>query len=177
MCTPTAYFVMTAVSTAYSMKAASDQGDYEQGVAKYNARVAENDAQKTQEKGVEAENIQRQKTAQLLSEQRAQLGAANVNLGTGSAFQLQEDTAIQGEADALRIRRNTGEQVSALQEKSSLLLNQGEAAQTAGQNKAFGSLLKGASSMAGTAVANKWYKPNSAAVAGDAYQPARSYGH
>lgn len=166
MCTPTAYFVMTMATTAMQMKAAQDQGDFEEGTAKYNARVAENKAQETINVGVEEENIHREKTAQLLSQQKTQLGAAGVQLGGGSPLELQEQTERLGEVDALRIRKSYEGEAGSLMTQAKLTESQGEYAQTAAQNKSFGSLLSGASQMAGTAVNNKWYKPNSAANVG-----------
>ena len=92
MCGPAAVPVMMAVSTAFAAKSAIDQGKFQKGTARYNARVAENKAQETRAAGTEAENAHRQKVAMLLSKQRAQLGAAGVDLGSGSPLQLQEDT-------------------------------------------------------------------------------------
>lgn len=166
MCTPTAYVVMTLATTAMSMKAASDQADYESDVAAYNKRVAENDAQKLRNVGTEKENIQRQKTAQLISKQKAQLGAFNVQLGTGSAVDIQEDTAMLGEIDAMRIRSNTDEAVTAKMSQATLIESEGKNAQVAGRNKQIGTMLGAASSIAGTAVNNKWYTPNSSAKIG-----------
>lgn len=166
MCTPTAMFVTTLLSTAMSMKAAKDQGDFEEGVAKYNARVAENTAQDVINKGVEEENIQRQKTAELLARQRAELGAAGVDIASGSALQLQQDTQTLGEADALRIRSGAEGQAQSLLTQAELTESQGEYAQVAASNKATGSLLKGASSVASTGVADKWFTDKSSALTG-----------
>jgi hypothetical protein len=163
MCTPTVQVVMMIASIAMQAKASSDMADFEEGKAEYNARVAENVAQKTISAGVEKENIQRQKTAQLLSKQRAQLGAAGVDIGSGTAFQLQEDTAMLGEADALRIRTGALEEASALMTKSELIKSEGEYAQIAGRSKVTGSILSGGAKIAGTGVADKWFTPSSVA--------------
>ena len=75
MCTPAFYVVSTMLSVAMSVKSSQDQADFEEGKSKYNARVAENTAQRTRDVGTEKENLQRLKTARLLSKQRAELGA------------------------------------------------------------------------------------------------------
>ncbi len=167
---------MLIYSAYYTSEAQKNEGEYQSGVAKYNKRVAENTAQKERNRGTEEENIQRRKTAELLSKQRAELGASNVSLEAGTALQLQQNTVALGEADALRIRANTEQRVSALMTKGELLGKDAENALTAAKNKSTGTLLSGAASVAGTGVADKWFTPDSAAVAGDAYQPARVYG-
>lgn len=164
MCSVTAWQVaLTAYASYYTAESQENQGKYESGVAKYNKRVAENTAQRVQDKGTKEENIQREKTAQLLAKQRAQLGAANVGLETGTALQLQQDTVTLGEADALRVRSNTEFKVQSLLTKGELLGYDAENALTAGKNKATGSLLSGAASVSGSGVADKWFSPNSSA--------------
>lgn len=161
MCDPvTVVMVASAVYTADQQR---KQGKYQNAVAKYNARVAENEAEETRRVGVEKENIQREKTAQLLSKQRAQLGAANIDLSSGSALQLQEDTQVLGEADALRIRSNAENRALSLETGATLTRNQGRFAEASGEARAFGTLLGGASNIAGTGVADKWFTPDSAA--------------
>ena len=168
MCDPVSVSAVAAVTaTAFTAYTAVEQGNYQKGVAEYNARLAENEAEETRRAGVEAENEQRRKTAELISRQRAQLGAANVDLGSGSALQLQEDAATLGEADALRIRSNVGEQFDALQSSATLTRSQGEFAQSAGQMSAVGSLLGGTTAVLKTGVADKWFTPDSAAIKDD----------
>lgn len=164
MCGPMVIPAVAIVSAAFSANQQIQQGKYQKGVADYNAAVAENESQEAQNRSVERENMQRRRTAELLAKQRAQLGAANVDLTSGSALQLQEDTIALGEADALRIRSNYDSEVASLQTQSDLTRNQGDFAESAGQTSAAGTLLKGASATLGTGVADKWLKPNSAAL-------------
>ena len=165
MCEPTTIMAATAVvSAAFTANQQIQQGKYQKGVAKYNAAVAENEAQEVQNKSVEEENLQRRRTAELLSKQRAQLGAANVDLSSGSALQLQEDTIALGEADAMRIRSNYDAQVESLQTQANLLTNNAEFNRQAGQGAATGTLLKGAASIAGSGVADSWFSSDSAAM-------------
>jgi hypothetical protein len=165
MCEPTTIMaVMTVASTAMAYQGQRAQGKFRKGTAEYNARVAENQAQETRRAGTEAENIQRRKTAELLSKQRAQLGAAGVELESGSALQLQEDTLTLGEADALRIRSNTQLQVESLQTGAGLTRQQGAFAESAGQQQAFGTILGGTADVLDTGVADKWFTPNSAGI-------------
>lgn len=165
MCNPAAVQIAIAVvSTAMTAQQQRAQADFQEGTANFNARVAENEAQDARNAATEAENAQRQKTAELLARQRAQLGAANVDLNLGSALQLQEDTVTLGEADALRIRESGTSQVSALQSEASLLSSQAGFAASAGDAAVAGTLLSGASTVLNTGVADKWFSPNSSAI-------------
>lgn len=164
MCEPATIMAVAAVaSTAFTIQSQQRQARHAKGTADYNARVAENEAENVRTQATEAENIQRQKTAQLLSKQRAQLGASGVELGSGSALQIQEDTVALGEADALRIRSNFGSQIDALNTESAMLQMQGSNAAAKGRSDAVGTLLTGASTVIGTGVADKWLTPKSAA--------------
>jgi len=164
MCDPvTISAVAIVASTAIQAQAQTKQGQYRKGVADYNARVDENEAQNVRRVGGENENIKRQKTAELLSKQRAQLGASGVDLSSGSALQLQQDTVALGEADALRIRKNFESRAQSLETGAGLTRSQGDFAKSAGQNAAIGTILGGAGSFLDTGVADKWFDSNSAA--------------
>ncbi len=169
MCEPTTILAVTAVaSAAFTAQQQRKQGQFQKATAEYNARVAENEAEDVRSVGVEEENVQRRRTAELLSKQRAQLGAANVDLSSGSALQLQEDTQALGEADALRIRSNFESRAEALETGADLTLSEGAFAESAGQSAAVGTLLTGAGNAVGlsrpTGVSSRWFTPQSAAV-------------
>ena len=163
MCTPEIQAAAAVGSMFMSVTSNIQQGRFSKSTAEYNARVNQNQAQEVRNQGVEAENIQRRKTAELQSKQRAQLGAAGVDLGSGSPLQLLTDTERLGEIDALRIRSNTESQAQALETGASLINAQGGYARTAGNNAAVGSVLTGVSDFIDTGVADKWYQPDSAA--------------
>jgi len=164
MCNPPLIQAVIAVaSTAFTIQQQRAQGKFQKDIGEFNARVAENEAEDVRTAATEAENVQRQKTAQLLSKQRAQLGAAGVGIEFGSALQLQEDTVTLGEADALRIRSQGGQQFQALTTEASLSRRQGSFAEAASRTAAAGSLLSGTAKVLGTGVADKWFSPKSAA--------------
>ena len=163
MCEPaTIALTLAVVSTVSQGYAAKKQGKYTNQVAKYNARVEENEATELRNKGVEEENAARQRTAQLLSKQRAQLGAANVELTSGSPLDLQEDTVLLGEVDALRVKGNFQRGAESLEQQAELTRATGEAAEAGGRSAFKGSLLSAAGSIAASSVASKWYTPDSA---------------
>lgn len=165
MCDPvTIALVATTVATVGQGYAAKQQGKFEQGVQNYNARQLENEAIRTRNVGTEQELEQREKTAQLIGAQRAQIGAAGLSLASGSPAALLEDSAYQGEVDALRIRSNFQQQAQSLDDQSSLARAQGAAARQAGNNAFTGSLLQAGAGVFGSDVASKWFTPSSAAA-------------
>jgi hypothetical protein len=178
MCDPvTAALVLTAAAGGVTAYSQVQQGHNARDVARYNAREMENQATNTRNKGTEEENIQRQKTAELLSRQRAQLGANGIDIDSGSAADLQQDTEILGEIDALRIRTNYADEAATIDRQAGLTKLQGENANRAGKLSAFGTVLTTAASMgafagssaatgggqslAGSPVDSSWYDSSS----------------
>jgi len=169
MCSPVLAVVVGlqvagTVATAYQQR---QQGKYEKSVADYNARVLENDATRVRNISVERENDLRQRTAQLVSKQRAQAGASGIDVDSGSAFKLQQDAAVLGEADALRLRRNFDDKASSVENQATFTRAAGVAAEKQGNQRAIGTLLSGAgnigSTIVGSGVADKWFTADSSA--------------
>ena len=166
MCSPTLIFTaVTTLASGYMAKQqADDQADYQEGVGEYNARVEENQAQRVANKGVQEENIHREKVARMASSQKAQFAAAGVDVGSGSALDIQQETKEFGNIDALRIRESFQDQSTSLIEQSSLTRHdagaQSQLTRSRGKSALTGSLL----SAAATGVSSKWLTPKSAAV-------------
>lgn len=149
--------VMAVAGTAVSVYSSVQQGKQADDLAEYNAKLAENEAQDARNLATEKENDKRLKTRQLISTQKAQLGASGVDINTGSALQLQQDTATLGEVDALRIRATGDKTVESYESQAALNKLQGSNAKTQGYVNAGGSLLSGASSFANSmSVSDKW---------------------
>jgi len=169
MCDPTTAAILSAVGTVSQGYAAMQQGKYEQGVANYNARLAENEAQRERNIGTEEENKQRRAAAEMLSQQRAQIGASGVDISSGSAMNLQQDTITLAEVDARRIRTNYDYAYQAKQNEAKLQRAQGKAAAQAGRNAFMGSLLTAGGtfmgSEAGQSLSKKWFTPKSQGMA------------
>ncbi len=166
MCEPTTIaLAMVAVSTVAQGYQAQQQGKFQQGVSRFNAREQENQATRTRNLGIEEENKQREATAQLVARQRAQIAASGVELGSGSALQLQEDAVTLGEVDALRIRSNFEDQAASLETQAGLTTSEGGFAKAAGDNKFAGSILTAAGGfVGGGGVSSSFFTPKSAAV-------------
>lgn len=176
MCEPTTIAAtMAVVSTVAQGYSAYQQGKFEKGVAEYNARQLENEATQTRNVGTEREMEHREKVQQLIGQQSAAIGASGVTF-SGSAAGLLQDTALQGEVDALRIRSNFQRQAQSLDDQAGLTKAEGKAAAIAGRNAFAGSLLSAAGTAAGAAggggnpgtagLSGRWYSSNSVAMQG-----------
>lgn len=75
-------------------------------LSEYNAAVADLQAKDALQRGDIEANRFRQRTRVLIGEQRAGYAAGNVDVGYGSAVDVQADAAFLGELDALTVRTN-----------------------------------------------------------------------
>jgi len=151
--------ISTAMSVASSVMSgtqAQKQGEYEAGVARYNARVQENAATRERNAAIEAERDRKLQTRALAAKQQAALAAKGVDIGSGSSLDLVSDTEMYGNIDAFRIRQNADARAEALQQQAALDRAQGRAVAARGRNAMFSSLLT-----AGAKVAGAWYKMKS----------------
>lgn len=160
MCEPTTLLtIATVAGTAMTAYSSVQQGKQAQKQGEFNAAVSSNNAIKAENRGVDKENAYRMQTQALRKEQEAQFGAANVQLGSGSAANILADTENLGEADALTIRNNAADEAANYRQDAEMSLYQGESAKQAGYMGAFSSALQGAGN-----VSSKWYsRRNSAA--------------
>jgi len=125
--------------------------EYNAQMQERNATIAQQQSQDAQIRGQEEETRHRQRVSQLKGTQRSALAASGVQVDTGSAFDVIEDTTRSGELDALSIRHNAGMETWGHQVQSSNY--QGQAglarAQKRSPGMAFGtSLLTGGSRLA-----------------------------
>ena len=89
------------VSSIQTAKTQSAQAKYQADVARQNQELAEQQAGAERRQGYENMLTQRQETAKLIGRQRAAAGASGAAVDVGSNFDLQADTAFQGEIDAI----------------------------------------------------------------------------
>lgn len=129
---------------------AKQEGEFNSGMLTGNAALKKQTAQETIFAGDTSADWQRVRTGQAIGSQRAALAANGIDVNSGSAAQLQDDTAMLGEMDALTISNNAareayGYRIQAKQD----LLNANQVATNA-NNKATGSILGGLGSAFGS---------------------------
>jgi len=94
---------ITSISQAKAQKAA---GAYQQQTYEQNARLAEIQAQDAIDRGETDAKNNDKKTKVLIGAQRARLAAQGIDIESGSALDVQTDTAAAGAEDSLTIRNN-----------------------------------------------------------------------
>lgn len=121
----TAGIVMTVASTAVSTIGAAQQAQAQQAQFEYKAAVDRNNALLAQyqaedaiKRGAQEAETQREKVQQMIGKQRAAFGASGLQVNTGTALLIQEDTAELGELDALTIENNAEREAQALRMRS-----------------------------------------------------------
>ena len=97
---------LTAASTYSQYASLKAQGNYQSQIALSNARMAGIQADDAVQRGEKDVLKSQQETKAVGGAQRAALGAQGVAMNSGSALDVQEDTAGRGAMDALMIRNN-----------------------------------------------------------------------
>ena len=120
MCEPlTTALVIMAATTAVSAGGTLYAGEQQRKAASYSADVAEQAARAAQERAAYDEEMHRERIRKTLSTIRSLYGKSGVDM-TGTPLLTLEETAAQGEMDALAIRY--GGNVAAAQKRSEAAL-------------------------------------------------------
>src|SRR5476649_2943705 len=98
--------IISQAGQAQQAQAAAGEASYRAQVARNNQQVASWNAQRALQQGQVAEDQQRQKTAQAIASQRAQMAGQGSDINSGSDVDLIGDTARAGELDAQTVHNN-----------------------------------------------------------------------
>jgi len=131
-------FAIGGVSSAMSENAA---GKFNQIQAKHNARIADLQAEDAILRGRDDERLFRRQTDVLIGAQRTSLAAQGIEIDSGTALRIQEDTAALGELDALTIRNNARREAWGYQVQAGDQRLRGDIARAEGRNRAMSTLL------------------------------------
>lgn len=157
---------MGVVSSIQQGNAAQEQYNYQAQVAKKNANIAQQNADQKRQEGIEEARQQRIKTLQAVGSQQAAMAANGIDISSGTALDIIEDTTATGELDALTKQYNYESQAIALEQQADNFNNQASLDTLAGQNAyqagKMNAISAGVKGLADTAsVASKWYSPSS----------------
>ena len=161
--------VGTVASSAISTTSAIQQGNaakaqykYQAKVAKENADIAQENANRERQQGIEEARLQRLKAAQNVASQTSAMAANGIDVTQGTPVDLLGDTAMWGEMDALNTLANSESRAQAFEAQANNFQNQsrldslaGQNAYKAGQLNAISSGLNGITNT--MSVAQKWY--------------------
>ena len=165
--------VATAVSTTMGVVGSVQQGkaqqaqyNYQAEVARNNAKIAQANADQQRQEGIEESRLQRLRTLQAIGSQQAAMAANGIDISSGTALDIVEDTSAMGELDALTTRYNSETQALAYEQQANNFTNQanldvfaGENAYSSGITNAISTGVNGLGNAA--SVAGKWYTGNS----------------
>ena len=132
------------VSDLFNAYASDQNGKYLNKIAKQNAAVSEqaaDDAMRTGDINADAKRIE---TRGIIGTQRAGFAANGIDVNTGSAGLVQDDTAQFGELDALTIMNNAAREAYGYKTQAVDQRQQGKLAKYKGKMDAIGSILGGA---------------------------------
>lgn len=159
--------VYGAIKSARAQKAAGKAqkaaSESEATLQEFNASVADVQETDAVQRGNEEEDRFRMGVRGMIGSQRAAIAGANIDVGFGSALDVQADAAYLGELDALKIKTNAAREAwgynvqgqdlrkrAEIARKEGVMLERaGNAAGNAGYVQAVGTLLTGAASLAG----------------------------
>ena len=162
MCEPTTIaLAATALGGAMSAKGAYDQGQVAKQVGRNNQQMAEYAATDALRRGEEDAVKVRQRASMVKGAQRASMAAKGLDLGVGTAAELQDQTDFFGETDMATSRSNAARDAWSARAGGRNARAQGDAAASQGNMAAFGTLLS-----TGGSVASKWYTPGTVGAKG-----------
>lgn len=160
-------------------EALNASADYAESMAKINKRFADRQAEDTLERGSENARQVEKNADKMRGSQRAGLAAQGLALDSGSAQDIQTETAVMGAADAARVRNNAaleawGIRTGAAQAVQSSRM-QAEGMRNEGRSTLITSGIRGLSDVAGTAYKAYGGGRSSGQSADNAYANSRRY--
>ncbi len=142
-----------AISLAGGMMGAQNarqQGAFQEAMAEQNAAYKEAAAQDAEKRGaVDADRYRRQ-VGQLIGSQRTGFASNGIDVNSGTAAEIQDDTAAFGEFDALTIANNAAREAWGYRVGAQNDLMNGRMAQSNAKSAATGSILGGVGSAFGS---------------------------
>jgi len=131
------------VSDVFNAVNSYQQGKYLDEVAKVNAGISNQAAKDAIARGSQEADQQRIYTGQVIGSQRTGFAGNGIDVNTGTAGQIQNDTAALGELDALTIINNAAREAYGYKVQAMDQRQQGRLARWQGNMAATGSILGG----------------------------------
>ena len=119
------------------------QGQTSKAISKTNERLGNMRAEAARRKGYDQENLSRQKIRQGIGSQRTGYAGQNVRVNEGSPSNMQAETAIMGELDALTIKNNAARAAFGYESESLSASLEGKLSYQSGVTSAIDTLLTG----------------------------------
>lgn len=136
----------SAYAESESIKA---QGEYQRSISQMNSDLANLQAEDSLKRGESAVRDMRKETKQRVGAQRAALAASGVDVGSGSAAQVQLDTELAGVMDERTLRNNAAREAWGFRSQAANTMAQGDFASITARGQANQTLLTGGMRAAG----------------------------
>lgn len=137
------------MSSSYAQaKAAKTEGRYQQQQFETNARLADIQAKDAIKRGDKESANHMKKVRAMIGSQRAKMAAQGIDANSGSALDIQMDTAIYGSMDAQTIKNNAWREAWGYRVQANDYSGQGAMANLAAKNKARNTILTGGMTVA-----------------------------
>lgn len=134
---------LTAVSTISDIMAAQQEGEFKASSLRQNAQLARLQAEDAMSRGQSGSIQIASRAKSMIGSQRAALAAQGIDIGSGSALDIQANTAQLAEMDAMTVRVNAAREAWGFDVQAVNYENQARLAETAAENKIRSSLLTG----------------------------------
>jgi hypothetical protein len=154
--------VVAVVGTAVSAASAYQQGRYQKAAGKYQAKIAQEDANEALRAGAEEEASFRKKARAQWGSNISNIGTSGISMG-GSPLLVMSEVAEETEMEALNVRRGSGLQAGRLMSQSSIYESSGKQAYNQGLMRAGGTLMQGAGEFVSASSKPKAYRGASSA--------------
>jgi hypothetical protein len=125
-------------------KAIKAQGDYQKAMFDLNSSFSDMQAQQSLRRGDASARSILRKTRSLVGSQRAVLAAQGIDVDSGSAIDITEDSRVLGEMDALTVKNNAWMEAWGFRSQAEIYRSQGRMAQAESRSKARNTLIAGA---------------------------------
>lgn len=134
---------MALVGGMMGAQSATQQGEFQSSMLNQDAGFKRRTAQEVLNAGDTSADWQRVRTGQAIGTQRSAQAANGIDVNSGSAAQLQDDTAMLGELDALTIQNNAAREAYGYQVQANQDIKNARQALSNGKTAATGSILGG----------------------------------
>ena len=135
---------ISAYGNAYAQSSAQQtQAEYQRQQYETNARLAEMSSKDAIKRGDEDAAKYKSKIKQTIGAQRAAMAAQGIEVDSGSALEIQEDTAAIGAEDMVTIKNNAWREAWGYRVQANNSYGEGAMAYMAGMNKSRNTLITG----------------------------------
>ena len=139
----------TAVGTGVSVYGQRRAADQAESAARYNAQIANTNADTKERENHETIKRQRQDKRRALAQARANLAVSGAAMGEGSSVDILETLDMRLETQIQDSARSAQLETNAIRQQANLAEYQGAQRSSALKTQSYGTLLSGASSIAG----------------------------